>query len=164
MLKRSSIILMCAVSAAAFCGTDLQAAIRQVHPPIILPAPRPPQQYLRKAFFYKLESRDVVKAFKDHGLEAEEVSGFTMGATAAKETVMFFTPSYGSDVGGLAASYDSKDQLEDAARYYSAMNVNPASPAWRIYRRYNILLLISGRVPEEKAREYERVLHEMDKK
>ena len=44
------------------------------------------------------------------------------------------------------------------------MNKDTEFPAWWIFEKDNILVLISGKVPEEKARQYEKVLNEIDKK
>ncbi|RJQ21045.1 MAG: hypothetical protein C4560_04200 [Nitrospiraceae bacterium] len=119
----------------------------------------------RQTYFYRLGSRAVIEAFKEKGLEVVEVTpGLTIGAVAAKESVIFLLPSYGSDIGGVVSAYDSEDKLDESAGYYSSMNKDPGPPAWRIFRKGNILLLISGRVSEEKAREYERVLKEMGEK
>ncbi len=89
--------------------------------------------------------------------------GLTIGAAGAKESTVFLIPSYGNDIGGSISSYDSEDKLRESVTYYSTMNQAPKSPAWWIFRKDNLLLLISGKVPEEKAREYERVLKAMGK-
>ena len=133
--------------------------IRQVHPPPMMPPPRPPSWLMQQALFYKWKSADVMTALKAQGLEAADVkAGLTVGALAAKESTIFLIPSHGSDTGGVAASYESEEQLAEATNYYSSLNTAPEAPAWRIFRKDNILLLISGRVPEGKAREYEKAL------
>jgi len=149
-----------------FVFFDISSAkvIRQVHPPVIQPVPQPTRQFLEKSSFYKWESNDVVKALKDTGLEVEDVNdGLTIGTAGAKESTVFLMPSYGNEIGGTVSSYDSEDKLRESVRYYSIMNKDPKSPAWWIFSKDNILLLISGKVPEEKAREYERVLNAMRK-
>lgn len=138
--------------------------IHHVHPEVIQPLPQPTQQFRERSSFYKWESKDIVKAFKDNGLEVEDVKyGLTIGAAGAKESTVFLMPSYGSDIGGTVSSYDSEDKLMESVTYYSVMNKDPEPPAWRIFRKDNILLLISGKVPEEKALEYETVLNAMRK-
>jgi hypothetical protein len=44
------------------------------------------------------------------------------------------------------------------------MNKDSASPAWYIFEKDNILVLISGKVPEEKTKQYENVLNNIGKK
>ena len=154
------------ICAVLFVFFDISSAkvIRQVHPPVIQPIPQPTRQFPGKSSFYKWESKDVVSALKENGLEIEDVKyGLTIGAEGAKESTVFLMPSYGKDIGGTVSSYDSEDSLKESATYYSIMNQNPKSPAWWIFRKDNILLLISGKVPEEKAREYEKVLNAMRK-
>lgn len=139
--------------------------IRQVHPPPPKVLPQPPDQYLQRAHFCKWDSKDIIKTFKDRGLEAVDLEdGLVIPPPGATESTMFLIPSYGKDIGGVAAGYDSEGKLEDAITYYSMMNQEGRAPAWRIYRKDNILLLLSGSVPEEKAREYEKALNEMGKK
>jgi hypothetical protein len=154
-----------AVIAVTFCGAVwAQKGIRHIHPPTRHPSPRPPQQALKGVAFYKWNSKDVIRAFKNHGLEVADMKpGFTVGAPLAKEKTLFLTPSFGKDIGSLVASYNSEDALDDSVNYYAKMNTNPVSPAWWIFRKDNVLVLISGRVPEDRAREYERVLINMIK-
>jgi hypothetical protein len=84
-----------------------------------------------------------------------------MGPSAAEETVIFLIPSAGENIGGLVSSYRSLRALEEDIKYYSAMNKSSGPAAWRIFHRENILLLISGKVPEEKAMQYKKVLEGM---
>jgi len=137
--------------------------VKQVHPHIVLPPPRPPAHMLRNAQFHKWKCTEVIAALKAQGLEAEEVeNGLTVSAYDAYESRIFLMPSFGKEVGGLAASYDSEEKIAGAMYYYSSLNTTPELPAWRIFRKDNILLLISGRVHGEKAREYEKALLQMN--
>lgn len=146
------------LSALLSCPAVAQV-VRHVHPTDMPPPPGPPEHVIRNMNFYKWKSRDVIAAFKARGLEVAEVEGgLVIGAVAATESAIFLIPSYGEGTGGVVSGYESEDKLKEALRYYKALNVDPSSPAWRIYRRDNILLLISGRAPEEKAKEYERVM------
>ncbi len=114
---------------------------------------------MKEASFYKWSSEEVVNAFKDHGLEVVDVKrGFTMGSPVARDNTIFLMPSFGKDLGSLVSSYNSEDALNESIKYYSKMNKNPESPAWWIFKKDNILFLISGRVPKEKARQYEAVI------
>jgi hypothetical protein len=96
---------------------------------------------------------------KDRGLEVVDAKpGFTIGIPEARENIIFLTPSYGEDIGGLVFSYNSKDMLKESVRYYSKMNKDEDPPSWWIFKKDNIMLLISGRIPEENARKYEEAL------
>ncbi len=146
-----------------FCNSSWAQRIRHVRPHTIYPVPGPPNQYMKEAFFYKWSSKEVIKAFKDHDLEVVDVKkpGFIMGSPGARENTIFLIPSFGNDIGSLVSSYSSEDVLKESIKYYSTMNKDAESPVWRIFKKDNILVLISGRVPEEKAREYQEVLSKM---
>ena len=132
-----------------------------VTPPTITPQPGPPPQSVQNPSFYKWPDQEVLSVFKENGLEVVNIQkGLTMGARA-KETVIFLIPSSGENIGGLVSSYRSQKTLEADIRYYSVMNKPDAPPAWRIFRRENILLLISGKVPEKKAMGYKKALEGM---
>ena len=105
-----------------------------------------------------------MKALKDSGLEAVDIAGGIIeGSPGATESTIFLIPSYGEEIGGVVSSYDSENKLLDALNYYASMNKDPQSPAWRIFRKDNILLLISGKVPEEKSLEYDKALSRIEK-
>lgn len=161
--KKTICIIICSI---IFLSPDRISAkaVHQVHPPPPQIFPGPPRQFLEKAYFYKWECKDVITAFKDSGLEVVDVTGrITIGSPAAEESIIFLMPSYGEEIGGVVSSYDSDSNLLDSLNYYSSMNKNPQFPAWRIFRKDNILLLISGMVPEEKALEYDKALSRMKK-
>jgi hypothetical protein len=151
-------IILCSVlfiSPESICAKT----IHQVHPPPIQVQPGPPRQFLERAYFYEWTCKDVMKALKDGGLEVVELTGgITAGSPQATESAVFLMPSYGEDIGGVVSSYDSESKLLEALSFYASMNKDPQSPAWRIFRKDNILLLISGKVPEEKSLEYEKAL------
>jgi len=139
-------------------------AIHQVHPPPFQVHPSPPRQYLEKAYFYKWRCEDVIKALKDSGLEAVVLTGgIIANSPEATESTVFLMPRFGKDTGGVVSSYDSESKLLDALNYFASMNKDPQSPAWRIFRKDNILLLISGKVPEERSLEYSKALNKMKK-
>jgi len=105
-----------------------------------------------------------MKAIKESGLEAVVLTGGIIANTPeATESTAFLIPRFGDDIGGVVSSYDSEGKLLDALNYFASMNKDPQSPAWRIFRKDNILLLISGKVPEEKSLEYDKALSRMKK-
>ncbi len=140
----------------------LARSLQHVHPPPIQVWPGPPPHYSENTSFYKWKTDDVAKAVKNKGLELSELNeGLIIGAPAAKESIIFLIPSFGKDIGGIVSSYDSEEALKEATVYYSAMNRDAISPVWWIFIKDNILFLISRKVPEETAREYEKTLKEM---
>jgi len=137
-------------------------AFRQVSPPAITPQPGPPPQALDDPSFYKWSTQEIINAFEESGLEVVNIQkGLTMGSHAAKDSTIFLIPSSGENIGGLVSSYRSRKELEEDSRYYSGMNDPSGPPAWRIFQRANILLLISGKVPEKQAARYKNVLEGM---
>ena len=145
-------------------GTAWTQGFRHVYPPAIQPPLQPPP-YIQEAFFYKWNSHDIVKAFKDHDLEVMDMNpGFVRGAPLAQDSTIFLLPSFGRDIGSIVFAFRSWEYLEKTLKYYSQLNKNPGPPAWWIFRKDNVLLLISGKVPQKKAGEYKEVLSNMGKK
>ncbi len=166
-LKRKTYPLIC-IAAALILFSCLSPygkeadAFRQHTPPVITPQPGPPAQIMSLPFLHKWPVQKIISAFKKNGLEVVNIQkGLTMGSGAAGETIIFLIPSSGKDIGGFVSSYISRKALEEDIKYYSGMNKPSAIPAWRIFRRENILVLISGKVPEEKAVLYRTVLESM---
>ena len=164
-LKTDPVIRIAAVLILFSClflsgeGAD---AFRQHTPPVLTPQPGPPPQFVQDTSFYKWSSLEIVSAFKENGLEVVNIQkGLTMGSRAAEETTIFLIPSSGENIGGLVSSYRSQKALEEDTKYYSGMNKPSEHPAWRIFHRDNILLLISGKVSGEKAMRYQKTLEDM---
>ncbi|GBE04691.1 MAG TPA: hypothetical protein ENG95_01255 [Nitrospirae bacterium] len=132
-------------------------------PPLnVHPAPRPTQEWTDKSF-YKWKSRDIVKRFVENGLEVEDAKpAYSISPIPPSESTLFLMPSVGKNVGGYVSSYNSADDLREMKKYYEGMDKDPEAPAWRVFKKDNILVLISGRASEEKAKQYEKVLSEMD--
>jgi len=134
-------------------GISCSGGIRHVTPPAAKQSPRPDES--ESEMFRKWSAASVLTAITDSGLEAERVTrGVIVGPPGAKDNIIFIIPSYGENTGGLIAGFDTEKALLDAWVYFLGMNLNREKPAWRIYRRDNILLLISGLVPEEQSVKY----------
>jgi hypothetical protein len=139
-----------------------ESGIRHFYPPAPVPSPRPMDRSSFHSFFNKWNSRDVVKKFRESGLEAREMNaGYLMEPAHLKEATVFLIPSYGENVGGYISTYDADANLRESKSYYMKMNKNRKTPAWWIFEKDNILLLISGKVPQEIAGKYEHVLNNM---
>ncbi len=87
---------------------------------------------------------------------------YSISPIAPRESTLFLMPSVGKNVGGYVSSYNSADDLREMKKYYERLNKDPEAPAWRVFEKDNILVLISGRASEEKAKQYEKVLNEID--
>ncbi len=138
---------------------------RKTPPPTTLPPPVPTTKQLwPEASFLKWETPDIIKALKNNNLEVVDVKpGYTLGPVPAREGIIFLMPSYGADIGGYVSSYNTEDDIEEMREHYLEMNKDPESPAWWIYEKDNILLLISGKIPKATAEEYGKVLNEIGK-
>ncbi len=103
---------------------------------------------------------EIVNEIQERGLEIENIqTGFIVGVHRASENIVFMMPSFGKDIGGLVSSFNSKDAMKQFEGHYSDMNKESGIPVWRIFKRENIVLMISGKVPEETALMYNKVLH-----
>ncbi len=144
-------------------------AVRQIHPqsitPVIGPPVTAPASVEKKSTFYRWKSSDVITEFKNHGLEVvDSKPGMVAGPPGARENILLLMPSFGNDVGILVSSFESVLQLNEAAKHYSKMNDNTASPVWWIFKKDNILVLISRKVPRDKAVQYEDALRNLGEK
>src|SRR5690606_18920399 len=96
---------------------------------------------------------DVVQAFKDAGLEAENTRAMTkddygMAPMKAKEAMRFHTPSLGEDVGGRIFVYDNQKDLEEMKAYYDELGKASAMFfSWTIAHG-DVLVQITGDLPE----------------
>lgn len=106
---------------------------------------------------------DVVQAFKDAGLEAESTKSMTkddygMAPMKAKEATRFLIPSLGEDMGGRIFVYDNKKDLEEMKAYYDELGKASAMLfSWTIAHG-NVLVQISGDLPEEEYNKYKTAL------
>lgn len=111
----------------------------------------------------KKTANDVVEAFKNAGLEAEDARNMTaedygIAPMKAKEAMRFFIPSLGENAGGRIFLYDKKADLEEMKNYYDELGRTSALFfSWTITKD-NILIQISGNLPEEKYNEYKAAL------
>ncbi len=112
--------------------------------------------------FIKWTAMDIANAIQEVGLEIENIqSGLIVGVHRESDNIVFMMPSFGKKIGGLVSSFNSEDTFKQFKGHYSEMNKEPEPPVWWIFKRENIILMISGKVPEETARHYEKVLNQM---
>jgi hypothetical protein len=112
--------------------------------------------------FQKWKNSQVVDAFKAAGLEVEnprpmsKPQDYGAAPTIDIEATQFTIPSLGEGGGGgHVYSFASEDDLEKMVQYYA--NASTDNFSW-VYVRDNILVQIDGRLPEEKAKQYEAAL------
>jgi len=143
-----------------FSDSTFSARVKHIHPPPIIPPPRPITSTIPKRSIYKWSIRNIINAIKDSGIEINEIRrGIIVGPPGASETSIFTIVGYGKGKGGLIASFSDENALINAWIYYSAMNTDPKRPAWHIYRMDNIIMLISGRIPSHIVKKFEDVLY-----
>ena len=95
--KSPEIICLICMLLVLLGDAAITGAVRQIHPPIIMPVVGPPPEYFLEKSFYKWKSNDIVKAFKDNGLEVVTIQdGIVTGAPGSKESTIFRIPSFGS--------------------------------------------------------------------
>ena len=148
-----------AKSSSNCCGS----ITRGHHTPLmIMPPPMPP------GFPYKWVNDDLIKRLTENKLEVEqtapvsEVDYINLPTNATKVT-KFYIPSFGEDVGGYILSFEKKNDLEKVRKQYLKLNEMGKLYTWSFVKD-NIILVMAGILPEEKARLYEHVLYDLDKK
>jgi len=115
---------------------------------------------------HKLRVDDVLQAFKDAGLEAENPREMTkddygLAPMKAQEAKRFFIPSLGEDAGGRVFSFNNVADLKQTKEYYDSLGKESAMFfSWTI-EKGNILVQINGDLPKEEYEKYKKVLDEL---
>lgn len=115
---------------------------------------------------HKLTVDEVLQAFKDAGLEAENPREMTkedygLAPMKAQEAKRFFIPSLGEDAGGRIFSFDNKADLKQTKEFYDSAGKESAILfSWTI-EKGNILVQINGDLPKEKYEKYKKALDEL---
>jgi len=137
------------------------------------------------AGFEKWTSDQVVEAFKAAGLPCEEVRPITEGEyrlegkacpngldtttqlgpppREALEGIRFFAPTVCNNCNGRILSFATREDLEELRTWYVGRGREFCIFESWLYVKDNILVQISGDMPEEKALEYEAALKGMEK-
>lgn len=115
---------------------------------------------------YKID--DVLTAFKDAGLEAEDTKEMTkddygMAPMKAVEAKRFLIPSLGEDSGGRIFSFDNEEDLEQTKAYYDDLGKETAMLFSHTASNKNILIQINGDLEDKKFDEYKEVLNSLNK-
>jgi hypothetical protein len=131
-------------------------------PPMIMPPPMPP------GFPYKWVGKDLILRFNESNLEVEhtepvsEVDHINL-PTNKMEVTRFSIPSFGEDMSGCIFSFEKKYNLEKVRKQYRKLNKIGKLYTWSFVKD-NIILIMAGIIPEEKARLYETVLYNLNEK
>ena len=113
--------------------------------------------------FYQWSSMDIVNAFRKQGLEAADVKpGFIVGVHRQSENTIFMTPSFGEGAGCIVSAFNTKTALKEYKNHYSEINKKAGKTVWRIFKRSNIVLLVSGKISWAATRKYEMVLMDIE--
>jgi hypothetical protein len=125
----------------------------------------PPPTWASEGFTHYWSPNDVVKTFNERKLEVikpEEINNmeqYGFGAVT-KELISFSIPSIGESVQGCILSFEVKESLDKVKKYYLDLNNDGIIHTWS-FPKDNILFVVDGVVPEEKAREYESALSDL---
>lgn len=131
-------------------------------PLMIMPPPMPP------GFPYKWVGNDLILRFNESNLEVEhtepvaEVDHINL-PTNKMEVTKFSIPSFGEDMAGCIFSFEKKYNLEKVRKHYLKLNEMGKLYTWSFVKD-NIILIMAGIIPEEKARLYENVLYDLNEK
>jgi hypothetical protein len=126
------------------------------------------QPIVPPGFPHKWLYRDVVQSFIENGLAVQEVNEVTVTENKllpaeAKEVAKFPIHSSKGKAEGCVLCFDDKDDLEEVTEHYRELNESGERYNWSFVKD-NVLLVITGPVSEEEARQYEKVLYEMKEK
>lgn len=113
--------------------------------------------------FVKWTPEQVIEAFKNAGLEAENVrpmtkDDFGLAPMIASKATRFYIPSLGEGCGGRLYSFNSLEDLEIMKNYYVSAGKKSAIFFSWVFTKDNILVQINGDLNEGKAKQYEATL------
>jgi hypothetical protein len=107
---------------------------------------------------------EVIQAFRDEGLEVGETQQVDREGDRSfvpktyEEQVSFKIPTQGERVGGRVFTFESQEDLEQVREHYEGFEELFSS---HVYVEDEVLVQISGSVPEDDAERYGEVLREL---
>ncbi len=130
--------------------------------------PPPAPSWFPHSFPHIWSADEVVNVFSMQNLEVKEPEIITetdrFGLPASVgELIKFSIPSIGKNIQGCILSFEFKDNLIKNSKYYIDLNDKGQPYTWS-FLKDNILLVIDGAVPEEKAKQYESALTKINQK
>jgi hypothetical protein len=111
---------------------------------------------------HQITGNDVVNAFKQAGLEAENAHPMTTGEYGEAPRVCigtrFLIPSLGQDNGGRIFVCDKPEDRDQLVSYYQGLNkTNSFLFSW-VYVKGNIVVQINGDLDGQTAAKYEQAI------
>ncbi len=122
-------------------------------------------------------SEEVVEAFREEGLEVGEAypverqEGASPGVRSRlpgsyEEGTRFGIPSLGKDpagrdLGGQVFTFESEEDLAEVRDFYEGLGEAGGSFFSWVFAEGEVLVQISGRLPEDQARRYEAILEDV---
>ena len=107
-------------------------------------------------------ANDVISAFEEAGLEAQQPSKMTKDnygmAPYLCEGTRFLIPSLGENSGGRIFICDSINDLNALQKYYTELGEASALFFSWVFTNNNVLVQINGNLAEDIARQYEQVI------
>ncbi len=121
--------------------------------------PQPP------GFPYSWFNKDVVKSLNDKDVKIEQTAevqanDYTPLPAKAKETTKFSIPELRGNTDGFIYSFKKKRNLEKIQKHYLKLNKKGKLHTWS-FTKDNILLVLRGDLPREKALLFESALNEL---
>lgn len=109
----------------------------------------------------------VVQEFEDAGLKVGEyypmtVDDFGLAPYVATDAVRFMIPTICADCGGRIFAFDDPEKLAVTKEYYDKLGEQSAYFFSWTFTKDNILVQINGDLPEEKAKQYQAALDQLD--
>ena len=146
--------------AGAGSGQGQSRSIRQINPPIIMPHVGP-----SRFLYYRWSPTDIIEELNNKGLNIVKTGpvtneDYTSLPARANEDVRFSIPSIGEDANGCVLSFDIKDDMNKVVNHYRELNMKEELHSWTFVKD-NVLIVLAGKIPEEKAKLIERTLNDM---
>lgn len=90
------------------------------------------------------------------------VDDFGLAPYVATDAVRFMIPTICADCGGRIFAFDDPEKLAVTKEYYDKLGEQSAYFFSWTFTKDNILVQINGDLPEEKAKQYQAALDQLD--
>ena len=126
-----------------------------------------PQPIIPPGFPHKWDNQNVLESIKENELEIEDIteikeSEIIFISDKSTRIMRFYIPSFGNGMTGYVFSFENMATLETSKKHFLKLNKNGELHNWSFVKD-NILLVLSGTIPEDKARQYEAALYDLKK-
>ena len=111
---------------------------------------------------HQITGNDVIKAFKQAGLQAENVHPMTTGEYGEAPRVCsgtrYLIPSLGPDNGGRVFICDKQDEQNQIVSYYEGLNKTSSLYFSWLFIKGNIVVQINGDLDGDTAEKYDQAI------